>query len=161
MELWKPVKGFDNYEVNEYGVIRNKYTEKILSSKNDRGYERVALYDHGIRSMKQVHRIVAESFIDNPCNKDEVNHINGDKRDNRSQNLEWCTRSDNMKHAYAAGLKHFSGGLDERPVRVLETGKVYESIHECARQLDCDQGHISHCLSGARKTHKKYHFEYA
>lgn len=161
MEQWRSVKGFVNYEVNDHGDIRNKHTTKILSPKIDRGYERVVLYDKGVRNMKQVHRIVAESFIDNPDCKDEVNHINGNKHDNRVQNLEWCTRSDNMKHAYATGLKHFSGGLEERPVRVLETGQVYKSIHECARQLNCDQGHISHCLSGQRQTHNKYHFEYA
>ena len=161
MDRWKPILGFANYEVNENGAIRNVHTRKTLSTKNDRGYDRVVLYDHGVRSIKQVHRIVAESFIDNPDHKHEVNHINGDKRDNRVQNLEWCTRSDNMKHAYAMGLKHCSGGLDERPVRVLETDQVYKSIHECARCLNCDQGHISHCLSGDRKTHKKYHFEYA
>lgn len=160
MERWAPVNGYENYEVSDRGDIRNKYTNKVLSSKYDRGYERVTLYNKGIRNMKQVHRIVAEAFIDNPENKDEVNHINGDKRDNRIQNLEWCTRSANMKHAYATGLKHHSGGLSKRSLRVIETDQIYYSAYDCARELNLDQGHINQCLTGKRQTHKGYHFEY-
>ena len=119
------------------------------------GYPRVGAV-HG--SPQYVHRLVAETWIDNPNHYKEVNHIDGDKDNNRVENLEWMTRSENMRHAYQTGLK--KGYAKGTPIRIVETGEVFESQAECARRIGGDQGNIAHCLVGKHSTHRGYHFEY-
>lgn len=112
---WKPVKGFENlYEVSEDGRIKtieriivlptHSYLkkEKILTQfKDGRGYMHVKLYDgKGKPKSLCTHRIVASTFIFNNDIKLEVNHIDGNKLNNNVSNLEWCTRGENIKHAY-------------------------------------------------------------
>lgn len=157
---WKQIEEFPNYEVSESGVVRNVNTKVELKHKIDKGYHRVTLYDNGKPTRKPVHQLVAETFHGKHPNKSEINHVDGDKSNNHICNLEYCSRSENLKHAFRTGLKQPSGGLKGRAIRVVETGKIYESIHECGRDLGCDPGHISHCLAGGRKSHKGYHFEY-
>ena len=102
-----------------------------------------------------VHRMVAKTWIDNPNHCEQVNHINGDKDDNRVENLEWVTQSENIRHAYRTGLnKHVT------PVCIPETGEVFESQSECARRIGGLQGSIARCLTGRQSTHRGYHFEY-
>jgi len=104
MENWKEIVGYDKYHVSSLGRIKslNKGRCKILSPEKTRaGYLRVSLCKQGIIKRFQVHRVIAESFIDNPENKKYVNHKNGNKADNRLSNLEWCTASENEKHSYA------------------------------------------------------------
>lgn len=100
-----------------------------------------------------VHRLVAETWIDNPNHYKEVNHINGDKNDNRMENLEWVTPSQNIRHAFQIGLKKGT------PIRNAETGETYESLSECARRIGCSQQNISNCLAGKQSTCRGYHFE--
>ena len=121
---------------------------------NPRGYQQVAT-GSGWNNKQYVHRLVADTWIPNPNNYTQVNHINGNKDDNRVENLEWVTPSENIRHSYRTGLnKHIT------PVRIVETGEVFDSIHECARRIGGDQGAISKCLAGKRSTHLGYHFEY-
>ena len=121
------------------------------------GYQRVK----ASRQSQLVHRMVADTWIPNPNNYREVNHINGDKDDNRVENLEWVSHSENMRHAYRTGLKKPSGGLKATPIRIVETGEIFESQSECARRIGGDQGAIWRCLTGRQSTHLGYHFEYA
>ena len=125
---------------------------ELTPSDNGRGYLTVSI---GLRHPKYVHRLVAETFIPNPNNYSEVNHIDGNKRNNCVANLEWCTRSDNLMHACAMRLNK-----SQRPVRIVETGEVFISQNECARRIGGSASGIHDCKSGRHETHRGYHFEF-
>ena len=105
--IWKKVKGYEDlYEVSNDGQVRGLKYNRILKPELTRcGYYRVDLCKKGKVKKFYVHRLVAIAFIDNPDNKPQVNHINGDKLTNTAVNLEWVTCSDNHKHAYQLGIK--------------------------------------------------------
>lgn len=115
-EKWKSLvfEGeYTVYEVSNTGKVRNSKTGKLLSHYTDKdGYLHTTIMFHGKLRHKGVHRYVATAFIENPENKPQVNHINGNKKDNFYLNLEWMTGSENVKHAFKAGLKHSSLGSD-------------------------------------------------
>lgn len=118
-EEWKPVKDL-NYEVSSYGRVRNKITHKVLSifDKNRTGYIRVNLYNKGKKKRYFIHRLVSEAFLPKKQGKDFVNHKDGNKQNNKLGNLEWCNRSENMKHSYyvlknKTGFAYGFGGSDK------------------------------------------------
>lgn len=158
----RTICNFDNYCVSEDGYVINKITGRILKASPDRyGYMTVHIYRDGKSYPKRVHKLVADAFLIPPSNDVwQVNHINGDKRDNRLCNLEYVTPNDNMYHAYANRLNHWVG-YNERPVRIVETGEVFKSQAECARIIGGSQPNINACLVGRRLSHLGYHFEYA
>lgn len=159
MELWVPVKGFSDYEVSSNGRIRNVKTGRILKTTiNNRGYVSVCLRKDKVQYAKRVHRLVAESFYDVDREDLDVNHLDGDKTNNHVSNLEWCSRSENIRHAFKTGLKVPSR---RKRIRNVETGVVYDSIHECARQMGVDASQIRICLTKDWYTCKGYHFEEA
>lgn len=104
MEKWLPIKDHPNYEVNNHGQVRNKRTDKILKPQLNRegGYLRVSI--EGTRYY--VHRLVADAFFDGEHSKIDVNHIDGNHQNNDLTNLEWCSRKENLQHAYINGLKY-------------------------------------------------------
>ena len=158
-ELWKDWPQDPRIMVSNKGnvVSYKRGVRHPLKVMHDNwGYQRVGAV-HG--SPQYVHRMVADTWIDNPNHYKEVNHINGDKDDNSVENLEWTTRSENMRHAFRTGLKkRYAKGT---PIRIVETGEVFESLRECARRIGGDHGSISKCLAGRIQTHHGYHFEYA
>lgn len=118
-EIWKDVVGFeDHYEVSNLGRVRRKkgftyyrdgriaqFSQTILKSAlNRKGYERVYLSKGSKKTTITVHRLVAEAFIPNPENKKTVNHIDCNKLNNKAENLEWQTNTENMRHAFANGV---------------------------------------------------------
>ena len=101
-EIWKPVGWYEGlYEVSNLGRVKSLkfWKSKILNPRYNR-YCRVWLYINLKMFNIQVHRLVAKAFIPNPENKKCVNHINGVRKDNRIDNLEWCTNKENTKHAF-------------------------------------------------------------
>ena len=116
-EAWVDIKDYEGlYQISNLGRVkslkRNTAHERILIPRVGRdGYLYVGLCKNGITKTKKIHRLVAENFIENPENKKEVNHIDGNKLNNYIFNLEWCNRSYNLKHAYKLGLTHKTSQL--------------------------------------------------
>lgn len=123
-EFWKPIDGFENiYEISNIGNVKSLersisdhggfrlVRERILRpGKNRRGYTTVLLNSYGKSHTRYVHRLVIQAFIPNLENKRTVNHKDGIKSNNKIDNLEWATDSENIKHAFVLGLK---GGLSD------------------------------------------------
>ena len=157
MEKWVPINDFPEYEVSDEGRIRNIKTGRIMkSSVNSRGYSQVCLRSNKQQYTKRVHRLVADAFHDKDRNDLDVNHIDGNKQNNKMSNLEFCSRKENIEHAYRTGLK-------EEPrktkVRIIETGEVYDSLVACRKAIGGDRCQIHRCLIGKEKSCKGFHFE--
>ena len=108
-EIWITIKDFENYEVSNLGRIRSLYKNIILKPQFGKHYLHVSLYKNKKCYSKDIHVIVAKTFIPNSNNLPEVNHIDGNKHNNNITNLEWSTKSDNEKHAYRTGLRSAKG----------------------------------------------------
>ena len=154
-ELWRDWPQDPRIKVSNKGNViscKRGACRPYKISHNNRGYQRVGVS----QQPEYVHKMVADTWIDNPNHHKEVNHINGNKDDNRVENLEWTTHGQNIRHAYRTGLNNKT-----TPIRIVETGEVFESIAECARRIGCSAPAIRHCLTGRNQTCRGYHFEYA
>lgn len=160
MTEWKEVKGYSDYEVSSEGDIRNKETKQLITPhKNKNGYYSLKLYREHKPYTRMVHRLVAATFMGE--SDLEVNHIDGNKANNRVSNLEYVSRSDNIKHAYAMGLiPVHAPKVQGKRVRCLTNGKTYESIHEASKALAIDRHEIRLVCNGKRKSAKGFCFEF-
>ena len=166
MEIWKPIKNYEeSYEVSNQGRVRSKdrYTPtwngqvlkkgviKTLKVDKD-GYYKVWLSKDSKKKPFFVHRLVANAFIPNDEDLPIVNHMDGNKKNNVPDNLEWCTRSHNDKHAFKLGLrKATSGGTNKRVLRMSPKDgsiKMYESMSAAARDNGITVQNISYCANG-------------
>ena len=170
---WLPVKNFENlYEVSNTGLVRsidrvlivkgqwNRFVKgKLLYQNTNKQvcYKQVNLWKNNQGKFLYVHRLVAEAFINNPENKPEVNHIDGNKHNNCVENLEWVTSSENSYHASETGLRIYTNRLTEE--EFLEclydviNGESYQSL---SQRIPYKVPFIS---TKIRKLAKKYELE--
>lgn len=163
-DYWRETEEAPGYAVTSDGRVKRIKTDNVLSpSMNNSGYLTVNVGPKYDRRGLGVHRLVARAFVDGYEPGLDVNHKNGIKTDNRAENLEWCSRSRNIRHSFDIGLSkpHRSDNAGSPPIRVriVETGECYNSLAECARAIGGSVSCISQCVSGKQKTYMKKHFE--
>ena len=114
MEIWKDIKGYDvHYQISNFGRVKSFKSNKILKSKiGSSGYLQIVLCKNCTRKNQLIHRLIALYFIPNPDNKPCTNHKNGIKTDNRLENLEWATYSENTIHSFKNGLQKPTKSID-------------------------------------------------
>ena len=162
-EEWKPINGFENYEISNYGRIRKDF--KLKQIKPSYGYCQTSLTKDGEYYTVLVHRLVAEHFLLDWDPQLVVNHKDENKQNNHVSNLEMMTLGENI--AYSAALhkdtwgKSPKGGLCKK-VRCIETGIVYNSLTEAAKALGINYTNsIIKCCKGKYETAHRFHWEYA
>ena len=156
---YRDVPGYEGlYVASSDGDIIGVKSGKVLTPSYLRGYARLKLFKEASGRCFLVHRIIASAFIANPEDKDEVNHINGIKHDNRVSNLEWVSHSENMLHASKHGLLNSSAGWKKecKKVAALDVDGLvvmtFDSQGEAARTLGVNRSSISNVCHGRGKT---------
>lgn len=144
LEEWKDVVGHAQYQISNQGRVWSKITNKeIVGEENNAGYLRVTLYQP-TRKRFFKHRLVASHFVEGDSqDRRFVNHKDGDKTNNRADNLEWVTQSENEIHAYASGLRDRNQRV---AIKYKDTEEVFEfdSHQDLAEHLNCTPSNISY-----------------
>ena len=127
---WRQLPGYrGSYWISKKGEIYSVRSKKMLSPYLRKGYETVELSLEGVKEKLCIHRKVAEIFVPNPQNKNIVNHLDGDKRNNYYLNLEWCTVSENTQHAYDNSLIDLPKGKDRYNSKLNEEDILWIRKH--------------------------------
>lgn len=167
-EIWKDIKNYEGlYQVSNLGRVKslprntnNQYKNGVIRQNiiRGKGYYYINLYNKSTK-LFTIHRLVAEAFIPNPSNLPCINHIDGNKLNNRIDNLEWCSYSNNEIHAYKHNLKT---PLFKKVNQYDLDGnfiKTWNSIKEA--ELFYKTTHIGECCRGTRNQTKNYIWKYA
>lgn len=164
-ETWKDIKGYEGlYQVSNCGNVRNR-TRQITLKEHKAGYKQVLLFKNGKGNMFLVHRLVANAFIPNPLNLPVVNHIDENKKNNNSTNLEWCTVSENNQKYIENHEKDHGRKISIRTkvgqyTPNGELVKVWENPREIVKQMHMNQWSITECCKGNRHTAYGYKWKY-
>lgn len=143
------------YEDGRLFNMKNKNYKKWTKDTN--GYMRCTIWSNNKSLTVSQHRLLAEMFIYNPENKLQVNHKNGIKHDNRLENLEWVTQSENGKHSFANGLQKPTKPHMRKVLNTI-TNEIYESIAEASRQNNIHVGNLCNMLNGKINNYTKLKF---
>lgn len=186
-EIWKDILGYEGlYQISNSGRVKSlarevpsknsfrHVKERVLKpGKRKDGYLYIDLSHNSRNKKKYVHRLVAFAFIENIDNKPQVNHINGDKSDNRIENLEWATGNENQKHAFMSGLNKGSKpwigkfGKDHHSsktvIQMTEEGNSiaeFESAVEASKVVKLNPSNISAVCRGEQKSAGGFKWKY-
>lgn len=185
-EIWKDIKGYEGfYQVSNLGHVRSLdrtfvnaagrtryYKGKVLALKGE-PYYNVALAKQQKCLTRRIHRLVAEAFIPNPDNLPCIDHIDCNKKNNRVDNLRWCSYAENTRYASENGLIHpkpyellsheakESMVADKRRAVIRDDGEIYPSITAAAEALGVTRPAVGHVLTGLSETCKGHTFRYA
>lgn len=160
-ELWKPVGGYIGYEVSNFGRVRSMKHRKVkinTTVPNYAGYPVITLHDRGKRRQFRLSRLVLEAFVGKCPDNYQANHLDGDKDNNRLENLEWTTPSGNSKHAYFLGLsKGPVGEINGRGrLKLVEVTKIKELarggvvISTIAQEFNISASHVYAIKNGTK-----------
>ena len=159
------IKGFENYQITDDGRVWSKKKNVFLKSSSNK-YKHVILCKNGITYSKTIHRLVAEAFIPNPENKPCVDHINGNKQDNRVTNLRWATHKENCNNPITKNnLVNVQINLRAKSKTILqynlngELVKEWPSMSECNRN-GFNKGNVYSCCKGLYKQYNGYIWRY-
>lgn len=176
MEIWKDITGYEGYfQVSNLGNFRSldrriKYKNSgtrlypgkpLLKETTLDGYQRIVLMKEAIKKRFMCHRIVAQEFIPNPENKPFINHINGNKSDNRVENLEWCTQSENELHSFRNLGNTMTGKTFPKRIKCIENNIIFPSMLQTIAWIgnnSCIEG-LKKAINAGRKYHD-YTFTY-
>ena len=157
----KEVPGFPGYYISSIGEVYsikhyNNLTKMVLKEDKD-GYLEVGLYRNKKRYFRRVHRLVLEAFSSNPNRLSQVNHKDGNTKNNNICNLEWCSCQDNLLHSFR--VLHRTPSITTNKKVLLKnkiTGEVHRffSIKECAKFLGMSYEHLGRILSGTKDMNK-------
>lgn len=160
-EDWRPVVGYEGlYDVSNFGRVRTvqagyrKAPMTILKTPNDGRYLRCGLWKEGKCEAVLVHRAVARAFLGDSSSDAQVNHIDGDKTNNRLENLEWVTPKGNQDHAVRTGLRlsgedHVFSKLTAEDVREIKLALAHgERGATLARKYNVTKANISSIKHG-------------
>lgn len=152
-EVWKDIDGFNNrYQVSNLGNVKSlsyrnsKKPHLMTLRKQWNGYLYVMLVENKKQKFVAVHRLVAKAFCDNPQNKPHVNHLNNIRDDNRAENLEWCTVSENQKYAWAQGRKN-----NENQIEAMRKKGFINLIHARENQKKTNYEKLREATAKSRK----------
>lgn len=171
-EIWKDVKDYENlYQVSNLGRVKRilfvnniiiKQKEVIIKQNINKRNRCIAhLYKNNKRKAISVHRLVANAFIENPNNLPQVNHIDGNPKNNKVSNLEWCSASYNCKHAYINDLTKLKEYNKSKMKPIIRSDdKIYNNAYDASKDLNVSVCSIRDCLKNRIKTCKGFTFKY-
>lgn len=135
MELFKIIEEFPQYQISNLGNIKNSKGQLLVigKRKSNSGYIQVRLYDGSKYHYRYLHRLIATTFIPNPNNYRTVNHINGNKIDNKVPNLEWASDEAQQRHAFIKGLK--SNGISFTKEQLFKIYQLYFEDGKFPREI--------------------------
>lgn len=161
-EIWKRIPWAKDYEISNWGRVKSYKIDTVngrlmkLTPNKSSGYIIVSIRNNeGILTPSSVHSLVAEAFIPNPENKDQINHIDEDKTNNYYKNLNWMTAKENINYGTSLRKRSETQG---KAVRCIETGEIYYSISEAWRKTGIWNIHA--VCEGCREMAKGFHWEY-
>lgn len=159
METWTSIKEFDDYEISDEGRIRNVNTGRIIKQQLHprTGLPMVPIYRHGKQYTRNVHRLVAEAFLDPAPENCVPIHIDGDRQNCHAANLEWRSLS------YARELtkeRARTDPTDPRPVRHVELNMIFDNALEAARAFGGFERYVLYAARVGTTTYKRGHWEF-
>ena len=166
MEIWMDIIGYDGvYQVSNTGKIKSFHNGKetiLKPNKNTHGYMTIKFHYNRVGITKTVHGIVANHFMSKPTPEHQVNHIDGDKTNNRLDNLEWVTGSENKIHAYKTGLmnvNHLKRAVSQLNRDGEEIAR-FDSLSEAGKHTGIQWVNIRKVCIGERKSAGGFKWEF-